>query len=49
MHGFNFYERVSGIEPPFLPWQGGVITIIRHSQFLIFVGLAGFEPATKRL
>lgn len=25
-------ERVSGVEPPFHPWQGCVITAIRHPQ-----------------
>ena len=23
-------ERVSGVEPPSLPWQGSVIAVIRH-------------------
>lgn len=32
-------ERVSGIEPPFLPWQGNVITIIRHSPVLFRIYL----------
>ena len=25
-------ERVSGIEPPSLPWQGSIITVIRHPR-----------------
>ncbi len=33
---FYLDERVSGIEPPFLPWQGGVITIIRHPQLSVW-------------
>jgi hypothetical protein len=26
-------ERVRGVEPPFQPWQGCVITVILHPQF----------------
>ena len=25
-------ERVSGVEPPSYPWQGHIITTIRHPQ-----------------
>ncbi len=34
----GFYERVSGIEPPSLPWQGSVIATIRHPQRTKFPG-----------
>lgn len=30
------HERVSGIEPPSHPWQGCIITGIRHPRFYIF-------------
>ena len=26
----DFYERVMGVEPTLLPWQGSVIATIRH-------------------
>ena len=29
-------ERVSGIGPPSLPWQGSIIATIRHPQFANF-------------
>ena len=34
---------MKGVEPSYLPWEGNVIAVIRHSHL---VGLAGLEPAT---
>ena len=38
-------ERVKGVEPSSHPWQGCIITVIRHPQL---VPRAGIEPSTLR-
>ena len=38
-------ERVSGVEPPSHPWQGRIITTIRHPPTLASFG--GAMPAKK--
>ncbi len=30
--GVRVFERVRGIEPPYQPWKGCVIAIIRHPR-----------------
>lgn len=40
---FKILERVSGIEPPSLPWQGSIIATIRHP--LIFIVKAADHSA----
>ena len=37
-------ERVSGVEPPLLPWQGSVITTIRHPPAPAVAGFEGQSP-----
>ena len=42
---FFVCERVSGVEPPSHPWQGRIMTTIRHPQ-LFCVPRKGIEPST---
>ena len=44
----NRLERVSGIEPPSLPWQGNIITVIRHPPIsLSYVPWVGNAPTAS--